>query len=229
MSLLRAASPIKLFLNGYLEQNMCKLVSFVLNVLLSGTVATLITPVIQAWQGNIRRKKQNKYQDAKANLPILIEILEDLKILEQACVFHGAFCPLLEHRMPEFSDKDGVDASKMSYAQRGHQFRLIGHRIIRNCSKMIFLTPEAYLPQTLEVCRNIKNFLCSKKTPNSKSNLDVQIGTLINVLSPQDPGIVPGNIINSWRCEVKEFAEKINQFHGALEIAIEKELPLLSE
>ena len=197
---------------------MCKEVfRTVLYILLS---STLIAAVITIYQENSRRKKQNKYQDAKANLPILIEILEDLNILEQAYVFRGVFCPPLEHRAPHLSDKDGDGVTNMSYAQRGRQFQLIGYRIIRNCRKVIFLTPINHLRSTLETCKDIKNFLCLKKTRDSKTHLDQQIMLLI--------GILPHNNIDREQ-EIKVFTEKLHQFYDALDAAIEKELPRLSE
>jgi hypothetical protein len=200
---------------------LCKLkpyekeIFFIVNILLSGTVATLIT----SFQENRRRKKQNKYQDAKANLPILLEILEDLNILEQAYVFNGRFSPQLEHREPTLSNVDG-DGLKMSFAQRGHQFQMIGYRIIRNCRKMLFLTPKGHLPEVWKICGDIKKFLCSKEAPDSKTYLDRSVIALIGSLSRED-------IDRS--AEIEEFAVGLRQLHDALDSAIERELPLLSE
>ena len=201
-----------------LRLSMCKELFFpISNLLLSGAVrAAIVTGLLE----NSRRKKQNKYQDAKANLPILMEILEDLNILEQAYIFRGVFCRLLEHRCPQLSADDVDGVNNMSYSQRAHQFRLIGYRIIRNCSKIIFLTPAGHLPKVLEVCRNIKIFFYSKKRPDSNTHLELNITILLEILQQNRM---------QRDSEIKEFTEKLHQLYADLDAAIVEELPLLSQ
>ncbi|MDR3551116.1 MAG: hypothetical protein P4L31_06915 [Candidatus Babeliales bacterium] len=163
---------------------------------------------------------QNKYQDSKNNLPILLEILEDLEKLEYAYVFKGQFCPLIEHRCPSFSDKDGDGTNTMSYAQRSHQFRMVGHRIIKNCRKIVFLTPKEHLPNVLEICVELNSFLCSKKTPDSKTYFDLMINILMYELNPEC-------IKNNSDPTINIFIEKLRQFHEKLDRAIQEELPSL--
>lgn len=163
------------------------------------------------------RKDQNKYQDAKENLSILLCILEDLNILNQAYVFRGIFCPQIEHRVPSLSYENG-DGQKMSYAQRAHQFQMIGYRIINNCRKMICLVPESHLPKTLTVCKEIIKSLRHRKTLSSKTHLDYMISTMISCLSKQD---------STTDKQMNQFAQQLQQWHDSLEQEIEEELPFL--
>lgn len=41
---------------------------------------------------------QDKKNDARATIPVIVEILEDLENLQQAFTFQGRFIPGLEHR-----------------------------------------------------------------------------------------------------------------------------------
>ncbi len=107
---------------------------------------------------------------------------------------------------------------KMSFAQRGYQFRLIGYRLIRNCRKIIFLTPKSHLPRVLEICRDITKYFAGRKSPTSKSHLDYMITRMESNLS--SPEVVDGS-------EMKEWKEQFRQFHDSLEAAIEKEFPSL--
>jgi hypothetical protein len=164
-------------------------------------------------------KIQNKYQDTKDNLPILLEILEDLNILQQAFVFNGAFCPPLEHRCPAISDKDGDGLNTMSFAQRGHQFRMVGYRIVRNCRRIMFLTPNGSLLKTLKTCREIKDFLYKKRTSDSKTHLDFMINSLTSYLGGK----------TSDSAGLHKFSKEVQKFHDKLDNYIEEELPYLIE
>ena len=188
-------------------------------ILMGITLGGISSALVSAYMISTDRKKQNRYQNAKENLPILLKILEDLEILEQACVFNGKFCPLIEHRCPMLSDEDG-NGLNMSYAQRGHQFRKFGHRIIRNCRKIIFLIPKEHMPQVLAICANINRFLCSKKSLNSKTYLDSTIDYLIICLGSK--------AINN-NDSINDFAKKLREFHNELDEKIQEELPRLSE
>jgi len=163
------------------------------------------------------RLNQNKYKDAKENLPILLSILEDLNILNQAYIFRGVFCPQIEHRAPTLSCEDG-DGQEMSYAQRGHQFQMVGYRIIKNCRKIIFLTPPSHLPQVLAVCKEIIKSLKHRDAPSSKTRLDYMSVTMVSCLSKQD---------GTTYSEMKQFAQQFHEWHDLLEQAIEKELSSL--
>ena len=183
-----------------------------------------ISGFLGAWFGAIsvswNRKNQNKYQDAKQSLPILLSILEDLSILHEAYIFRGVFCPQLEHRCPALSDEDG-DGLKMSYAQRGHQFQMIGYRLIRNCRKMIFITPSSHLPQVLDTCKKIIKSLRYRKTPSSKNYLDYMSIVIVACLSEKY------NTSHPKIEQMEQFAKKLQNWHDLLEREIEKELPSL--
>lgn len=165
----------------------------------------------------IKTFKDNKYKDAKDNLPVLLEILEDLNMLEQAFVFDGRLCPSIEHRCPDLSPHDG-NGLQMSFAQRGHQFRIIGQRIIRNCRKIIFLTPNGCLPYTLEICKKIKFFLAEKESGDSNTRLDF----MINILQASLAGYPKEAVIFT------QFYTALREYRLQLDNHIEKELPYLS-
>lgn len=196
------------------------ILKFLGNILLSSISSGIVSTIISSRMANKQRKLQNQYEDAKSNLPVLLEILEDLEKLEQAYIFRGQFCPLIEHRVPFFSDKDGDGIITMSYAQRGHQFRVIGYRIIRNCRQVIFLTPKEHLPQVLESCKAINNFLCSK-SPESKIYLDIMVDNLISYMYAVDRKM---NIDS----DIKDFDKNIRTLHDNLDQVIQDELPYLA-
>lgn len=191
-----------------MEEKFCL---FIFNVICSGITASIISGLFE----NSRRKKQNKNQVAKECLPVFLQLLEDLEILEYAFIHNGCFCPLIEHRCPSLSNDDG-DGLRMSYAQRGHQFLMVGRRIIKNCRQLYFLIPQEYMLKTLPTCLKIENFLCQKQSRNSKSHLDLMITRLISSLVRQDA---------SANSEQREFAERLHQFHNDLETNIQEELP----
>lgn len=188
----------------------------IISSLVSGFLGSLVgifAAKIASWD----RINQNKYQDAKENLPILLSILEDLNILNQAYVFRGTFCPQIEHRCPTLSNEDG-DGLKMSYAQRAHQFQMVGYRIINNCRKMIFLSPPSHLPQVPDICKEIIKSLRHRDTHSSKTRLDYMSIVMVSCLSEQD---------DTAYSEMKQFAQQLQEWHDLLEQAIEKELSSL--
>lgn len=191
-----------------------------------GGVATLI---ITGFFGILNIKKQLKlqknYQDTKDNLPILLEILNDLNILHQAFLFKGTFCPLLEHRCPTLTQQDSFKEGEMSYAQRTYQFHLIGLRVINNCRKIIYLTPKKNLPETLKICKKIKESL-SFQEKDKKTHLDLMITTLSSYLSRNETYTSP-DIKGKEAC--KKFQDELLEFYQQLDLQIEKELPYLSE
>ncbi len=168
---------------------------------------------------------QKNYQDTKDSLPILLEILDDLNTLNQAFVFKGTFCPPIEHRMPTLSMKDSSKEGEMSYAQRGYQFRLIGLRIISNCRKIVYITPQKNLPETLKTCKELKEFLSSQEE-GKKAHLDFMITNLTSYLSRNESNPSP-DVEGKNLCD--QFQEKLAKFFRELDAQIEKELPYLAE
>lgn len=168
---------------------------------------------------------QKNYQDTKDSLPTLLEILEDLNTLNQAFVFKGIFCPPIEHRAPTLSMQDGSKEGEMSYAQRGYQFRLIGLRIISNCRKIVYITPKKNLPETLKICKELKEFLSSQEE-GKKAHLDFMITNLTSYLSRNESNTSPDREGKNL-CD--QFQEMLAKFFRELDAQIEKELPYLVE
>lgn len=189
-----------------------------IQIIVSSTViATLLGAVLNNLFLIYKTFQENKYKDSKDNLPILLEILENLNILEHAFIFKGTFCPYIEHRCPEISEKDGDGIKTMSYAQRAHQFRKVGQSIIKNCSKIIFLTPKGYLPRTKVTCKEIKDFLTYKKSSHEIIKIDYLTQMLLPILS--------GQILDC--ADFRPFHERLNVLRNQLEQSIESELPSL--
>jgi hypothetical protein len=203
--------------------NLSSLIKSFFKVVLPSSVSSSL---ISHWAVSKQQKKQNQYQDAKEKLPILLEILEDLEILEQAYIFKGKFCPLKEHRCPDLSAVDGDALLKLSYAQRVHQFRIIGHKLIRNCRRMVYLTPKGHLPNVLMRCSEIKNFLCHKEFLDSKTYFDLMIGCLLNYMAATNEKDCP-KIDNVVISEMNKFVIKLREFYDRLDEDIQKELPNL--
>lgn len=61
---------------------------------------------------------QERKNDARTNIPVVIEILDDLADLQQAFIFRGRFIPGLEHRCPNIQFKDGGAEGQISVAER---------------------------------------------------------------------------------------------------------------
>ncbi len=168
---------------------------------------------------------QKNYQDTKDNLPTLLEILDDLTKLNQAFIFKGIFCPLIEHRAPVLSMQDGSKENEMSYAQRGYQFQFFGLRIINNCRKILYITPKRNLPCTLKICKELKEFLTFQEK-GKKAHLDFMITSLVSYLSRNESNTSP-DIEGKNSCN--QFQEKLAKFIDELDAQIEKELPYLAD
>ena len=225
--LIFALATILIFLNIYIShENIHAYITAALTLLGIGVPVVIgiknLKTQIHANSENLRREflLQKRYQDTKDNLPVLLEILEDLHVLQQAFVFRGVFCPPLEHRAPNLSEKDGTGLD-MSYAQRTHQFYLVGLRIIKNCRKIIFLTPCTSLPETLKMCKELKNFLSSREE-GKKTHLDFMTTTLTSYLGGQSKDMRTGDLCT-------QFHTKLQLFQDTLDSQIEKELPYLTE
>lgn len=168
---------------------------------------------------------QKKYQDSKDSLPVLLEILDDLNKLHQAFIFKGIFCPPLEHRVPSLGMQDGLRDGEMSYAQRGFQFHQIGLRIISNCRKIVYITPKQNLPETLKICKNLKEFLNSQEE-GKKTHLDFMITNLTSYLSRNESNTSPDK---EGRDLCDQFQKDLAKFFRELDAQVEKELPYLAE
>lgn len=156
----------------------------------------VLVPAVCAWW-NLRKEilvnrksslemfnLQERKQDARANIPAVIEILEDLADLEQAFIFRGRFISGLEHRCPDIRLEDSEAEDQMSVAERTHQLRLIARRILRNCRKVIFLTPKSFMPETVEVCKAIVDAWMSKK-PGQKHTYVIKINHIGSILQAE--------------------------------------------
>jgi hypothetical protein len=168
---------------------------------------------------------QKKYQDTKDSLPVLLEILDDLNKLHQAFVFKGIFCPPLEHRAPSLGMQDGLKDGELSYAQRGFQFHQIGLRIISNCRKIVYITPQRNLSETLKICKSLKEFLSSQEE-GKKTHLDFMITNLTSYLSRNESNTSPDK---EGRDLCDQFQKELAKFFRELDAQIEKELPYLAE
>jgi hypothetical protein len=173
------------------------------------------------WQQNNQRKKQNRYNDAKEILPILLELLEDLGILEEVFVFKGAFCPSFEHRLPTLSNVDGDGSSSMSFAQRVYKFNTIASRIVRNCRKVMYLVPIQTLPGVINICVNIIEFFCTKDSQDSHTEWELARIDLLNYMTD------PKNELIDNRLNV--FLRGIQRFYQELDEAITNDLPKLNQ
>jgi hypothetical protein len=141
-------------------------------------------PLICAWwnlRSEIRANRksslemfnfQERKNDARATISVVIEILQDLADLQQAFYFRGRFIPGLEHRCPDIQFKDGVTENQISFAERTYQLRLIARRVLSNCRKVIFLMPENVMPETVEACRSIRDAWTGKAHISVKLSSD---------------------------------------------------------
>lgn len=168
---------------------------------------------------------QKSDADTKLYLPILLELLENLNVLEYALIFHGMHCPPIEHRVPTFSPKD--EEGKVSFAKRSYDFFRVGRFIIRDCRKIMFIVPNGKLPKILDTCREIKNHLLFKEE-GKKSNLEQIQLSLMNVVAENTLGTsnYPKEI-ELDKQKLDALREKITSFYERLEDAIEEELPAM--
>ncbi len=187
-------------------------------------VALLIT--IIGWfvtSRQIRRQffLQKNDTDAKLHLPVLLELLENLSLLESGLTFRGLHWPSKGgHRVPFFS-RDDVEG-QVSYAKRGNDFLLLGQLIIKNCRTIIYLVPTGKMPKTLTICKSIKEFLNEKKEGQcSKVELMARQVMLCVANSTE------GKNNSRQEAELDSVEKKISKFHKDLDLAIEEELPNL--
>ncbi len=179
---------------------------------------------------------QERKNDARANVPVVIEILNDLANLQQAFIFRGRFIPGLEHRCPDFQFKDGGTDNQMSVAERTHQLRLMAQRMLGNCRRVIFLMPKTVMPKAVETCKTIRNTWDSKE-PGKKLAYELKINAIGSIL--QNDCDHPGLSINAQQqlrqsrqkiCDndaksCDAIAAELGKFHSDLETCVEEEFP----
>ena len=164
---------------------------------------------------------QKKKEDAQINIPVVIEMLEDLAALQQAFIHRGRFIPGLEHRCPTIQFKDGENEDEISVAERTHQLYTIALRVIRNSRRIIFLTPRGLMPKTIKACELIKDsFLFNN--PGEKRSFDIKIGSIGTILQHS------GNLPHAEKsCD--EFVIELEQYQSALECCVQEEFPTCAE
>ena len=173
--------------------------------------------------------------DAKAYVPVLLEILKDIRVFHSALVYKGLFCPMIEHRCPNILWEDPKQSNNsssdffhsMSIAQRGQQFFLFGLRIVDNCRQIVFLAKSDELPETIALCKRIKDILFSleqgKTTKLQKIVIDIQTYLKSTISNPNG---------HSESCStniLEEDKEMFLDFYKKLDETVEKELPYLDE
>ena len=150
-----------------------------------------------------------RYQDARSNLPIFLMILEDLEVLYNLFAYDGIFCPDKEPR--------AIVLEGDNISERIFEYRLIGKRIIRNCREVIYSIPWEDLPNTLKICKNIKNLLFFKRK-GQKSQLDIM---LLHVIDKK------GICIRNRKENYKIFKDELFKLKELLDEQLEKDLPNL--
>lgn len=179
---------------------------------------------------------QEKKNDARATIPVVIEILEDLADLQQAFIFRGRFIPGIEHRCPDIQFKDGGTANQISVAERTHQLRVIARRVLSNCRKVIFLMPENVMPETVEACKAIRD-AWTGKAPGKKYAYEIKINAIGSILQNDcdHPGLSADmqqqlrqsrqKIIDNDENSCDRAAAELEELHANLETCVEKEFP----
>jgi hypothetical protein len=183
------------------------------------SIITLLGVLIGVYISHRGLKKQlkNDPQNAKDYLLIFIELLDNLNILTMGLLYRGRYCPLIEHRVPKFSQNDGE--ADMSYAQRAHFFFAIGYKIIQNSRKLIFLIPKADLPEALSKVKEINEYLTVTKNEQTKSTLEMIETAILHSVAESKPSNVGSD------CD--KYYKQLLKLSRDLESIIEKELPEL--
>ncbi|MBS0649545.1 MAG: hypothetical protein JSR93_00135 [Verrucomicrobia bacterium] len=179
---------------------------------------------------------QERKNDARATIPVVIVILEDLANLQQAFVFRGKFIPGLEHRCPDIQLNDSEVENEMSVAERTQQLRLIARKMLNNCRRVIFLMPKNVMPETVKVCRSIRDAWTLKES-GKKHAYEIKISAIGSILQndcdhPGFSGDAQQQMQQSRQknCdyEIKlcdAIAAELEKFHADLEACVEKEFP----
>lgn len=179
---------------------------------------------------------QERKNDARANIPVVIEILDDLADLQQAFVFRGRFIPGLERRCPDIQFKDSKAENQMSVAERAYQLRVIARRMLNNCRKVIFLMPKNVMPETVKACKAIRDTWTSKE-PGKKHAYEIKINAIASILQDdcdrsEFPMAAQQQLSQSrqkiWDDDEKlceAIARELEKFHTDLEACAEEEFP----
>lgn len=179
---------------------------------------------------------QERKNDARATIPVVIEILEDLADLQQAFIFRGRFIPGIEHRCPDIQFRDGATENQISVAERTHQLRLIARRVLSNCRRVIFLMPENVMPETVEACKAIRD-AWTGKAPGKKYAYEIKINAIGSILQNDcdHPALTEDvqqqlrqsrqSIIDNDEKSCDATAVELQELHANLETRVEKEFP----
>lgn len=166
---------------------------------------------------------QERKNDARATIPVVIEILEDLEDLQQAFIFRGRFIPGIEHRCPDIQFDDGTNENQISIAERTHQLRLIARRVLCNCRKVIFLLPENVMPETVKACKAIRD-VWIEKAPGMKYAYELKISAIGSILQNECDRLgLPTDLQDKKLCDTA--SAEIEQLHRDLETCVEMEFP----
>ena len=165
---------------------------------------------------------QKKKEDAQNNLPRVIEILGDLDALQQAFIYRGSFIRGVEHRCPTIQLKDGEKEGEMSIAERTHQLHQIAMRIVDNCRRIIFLTPEGMIPETLAVCKQIRDSFLEKKA-GQRRYFEIRIGNIGTILQRDNQRVSKPTQNEEQGCD--DFVGKLEKFQVELETRVQEEFP----
>ena len=190
------------------------------------TIAVNIITIFASWKNIIKKFSLNRnWQDSKEYLPILINLLKDLKTLQYAFLFHGprskTHCPNKEHRAPTITEYDSEKEGEFSIAQRCFYLLTFALNILDNCRKIIYTVPKGQLPKTKALCKEIKSYLDAKKK-GGKFNIDYLIISLTSALNKNFSKDA------SEKELFKDTADKILSFYIKLDETLEKEFPLLN-
>lgn len=164
---------------------------------------------------------QNKYADAQVLNDLLLDLRDKLVILREAFLFKGSFCPMFEHRQPEFSKQDGDGVKSMSPAQRAYQFKSIGLNSIKICRRIIYITPPVHAQKIVQFCKEITQYLTFRKTKESKMRLEILTNNLMRFLVKESD--LPSDL--EVDTDLNDAAEKMSQFVDKLDEVTPEELP----
>ena len=195
-------------------------------IIFSGFAITITTNIITAIatrKSLIKKFSLNRnWQDSKEYLPILINLLEDLKTLQYAFLHHSSidqtFCPNKEHRIPTITKHDSEKKGEFSIAQRHFYLLTFGINILDNCRRIIYTVPKGQLQKTKALCKEIKLFLDAKEK-DKKFSIDYLIYTLSSTLGKS---VSKEDLFN-----LNQIAETMLSFYKRLDETLEEEFSSL--
>lgn len=131
---------------------------------------------------------------------------------------------------------DGATDNQLSVAERTHQLRVIARRVIRNCRRIIFLMPKDVMPETIAICRLIRDAWMGKEA-GKKYAYEININVIGSILQNDcdHPGLSKDiqqqvrqtrkNSLDKDEGACRKVAKELEDFHTDLEICVEKEFP----